>query len=76
MVKRTKEKGKKIQEVLEGNIKNTNYIFLGVGLTMFIMNVTAFLSFVDGVYSYLFFDLSILSSMIIIIITCYNIYNN
>lgn len=75
MVKK-KEKEVSFEQLVSKNVKGINYIFLGVGLTIFIMNITAFLSFVKGPYDYFFFDLSVLCSVLIVLVATYNIYNN
>lgn len=51
--------------------KKISSIFLGVGLTLFFLNISTFLSFLPKEYSYMSFDLSIFSSIIIIIYSVY-----
>jgi hypothetical protein len=56
-----------------GSSSQVNLVFLGIGLTLFLMNLSAFLSFLPRDYSEVFFDISIFSSILIIIIATYNL---
>ena len=47
------------------------HIFLGVGLVLFLMNITGMLNFLPRQYSYLSFDISVFSSMLVIIFAVY-----
>jgi len=62
-------------EIIKKNKKNVNYIFLGVGLTLFVLNLSSFISFVNKVYQYTTFDISVFGAMIIILLAVYNIHN-
>ncbi|MFW6285696.1 MAG: hypothetical protein ACOC16_00835 [Nanoarchaeota archaeon] len=67
-------KDQSMTEIIVKNHKKTNYIFLGIGLTLFVMNITAFISFVKDVsYDYMFFNTAIFSSIIIILMTVHYI---
>jgi len=51
-----------------------NYIFLGVGLTLFLINITAFMSFVHTMdYSKFLFNTSVFGSIFIALVAVYNI---
>ena len=66
---------KNLKEVIKYNKMNLNYIFLGVGLTLFITNITSLISFVNSAYSFSAFNVSIFSAILIIIMSVYNIFN-
>ncbi len=52
------------------NQRNINYVFLGVGLCLLVMNITAFLGFVaDLSYAKLSFNLSVFSSILVILVS-------
>ena len=54
--------------------KTTNLVFLGVGLTLFMLNISSFLTYLPKEYSFTAFDISVFSSMVIILITVYNLH--
>lgn len=69
---KTKQKREKVGKILEKNHKRINYVFIGIGLTLFVMNVTAFISFVKDLnYDFMFFNTAIFSSMILVLIAVY-----
>ena len=73
MVK-AKHKSAAVSKLIEENQKKANYVFLGIGVTLFVMNVTAFISFVkDMTYDFMFFNTAIFSSIIIVLISVYYI---
>lgn len=55
--------------------KVISYVFLGVGFSLFLLNISGLLSFMPGKYNVSAFDISVLSSMIIIIYSTYVIHN-
>ena len=59
-----------------GNTRNISLVFLGVGLTLFFLNLATFMSFLPEKYSFAFFDISVFSSMLIIIYSTYNLHSN
>ena len=46
-------------------------IFLGVGLMLFLINISSFLAFLPWEYNHLTFNISVFSSMIIILFAVY-----
>jgi hypothetical protein len=68
-----------ITSMIDKNHKKVNTIFLGIGLTLFVMNLTAFISFVkDMNYDFMMYNTAVFSSMIIVLITVYyltEVYN-
>lgn len=54
-----------------GGKKVISTVFLGVGLTIFLLNISGFLSYLPKNYNITSFDLSVFSSMIIIIYATY-----
>ena len=54
-----------------GNSKTISYVFLGIGLTLFLLNLSTFLAFLPEKYSVTAFDISTFSSIIIIIYATY-----
>jgi len=69
-----KEHIKKFEKVIS-NQKNVSLVFLGVGLSLFLLNISGILSFLPKSYSFTFFDVSVFSSMIIIIYSVYILHN-
>ncbi len=51
-----------------------SYVFLGVGLSLFFLNISAMMSYNPVKYSYYAFDISIFSSIIIVLYTVYVIH--
>lgn len=51
-----------------GDKKVVGYVFLGIGLSLFLVNISSFISLLPVAYAYLAFNLSIFSSMLLIII--------
>jgi hypothetical protein len=71
MVKNKRNKGS-VGKILEKNHKRINYVFIGIGLTLFVMNITAFISYVKDLnYDFIFFNTAIFSSMILVLIAVY-----
>lgn len=67
-------KSNNIKSLLEKNHKKTNFVFLGIGLTLFVMNITTLISFVkDMNYNFMLFNVAIFSSMIIVLMSVYYI---
>ncbi len=62
---------KSFKELLEENELVVGYIFLGIGLALFVLNVSSLLSFLPREYSYIGFDLSVFSSILIIVFAVY-----
>lgn len=61
-------------QMLRQNKTFINYIFLGVGLTLFFLNISTFMSFVhDMSYSKAFFNSSVFASILIVLVSVYNI---
>lgn len=56
--------------------KKVSYVFLGVGLSLFILNVAAMMSFNPAKYSYYAFDISVFASMMIVIYTVYILHKD
>lgn len=57
-----------------GTHKTISLVFLGVGLTLFFLNISTMLSYLPLKYSEIAFDLSVFSSMLIIIYATYNLH--
>lgn len=55
--------------------KIISYVFLGVGFTLFLLNVSGLLSFMPGKYNVTAYDISVFSSIIIIVYAVYVIHN-
>ncbi len=57
--------------------KEIGYIFLGVGLALFLLNITSFITFVvTKSYPYILFDISVFSSILVIVYAIYEIHNS
>ena len=54
------------------NNKTISYIFLGVGITIFVLNLASLLSFMPSSYSVIAFDVSVFASIIIILFSVYH----
>lgn len=54
--------------------KTISYVFLGVGLVLFVMNLTSLITTGTVSYSKALFNVSVFSSMIIILFAVYNIF--
>lgn len=63
----TKRESKSMGHLLEHNWTAVSYIFLGVGLLMFLLNITAMLSYLPERYSMIAFNISTFGSIILII---------
>ncbi len=57
-----------------GGKKVINIVFLGVGLTLFLLNISGLLSFLPRSYNITAFDVSVFSSMVIIIYATYALH--
>ncbi len=57
-----------------GDNKTVSTIFLGVGLCLFLLNITSMLSFLPDKYSFTAFDISIFSSMVIVLFATYELH--
>ena len=57
-----------------GDNKTVSTIFLGIGLCLFLLNVTSMLSFLPNNYSFEAFYISIFSSMVIILFATYELH--
>lgn len=64
-----KKKGT-IHELLSHR-KEVSLIFLGIGLVMFLLNISGLLAFLPKSYSFSAFNISVFSSMLIIIYSTY-----
>ncbi len=56
--------------------KIISQVFLGIGLMLFLINISSFLSYLPYDYSYLSFDISIFSSILIIVYSVYVLDKN
>jgi hypothetical protein len=56
------------------NIKNISLVFLGIGLTMFVLNITSYLSFLPAEFNVYLFYTSLISSAFIIGFSSYLLY--
>lgn len=54
-----------------GGKKTVSFVFLGIGLTLFLLNVSGILAYLPKSYNITLFDISIFSSMILIIYSTY-----
>jgi hypothetical protein len=59
-----------------GTQRTISLVFLGVGLTLFFLNISTMLSYLPVKYSEIAFDMSIFASMLIIIYATYNLHMN
>lgn len=63
--------------LLRRNKTFINYIFLGVGLSLLVLNLSAFMGYVfDMNYSKVGFNVSVFSAMLIVVVTVYNVTVN
>ncbi len=69
-MKHENHKEKSFSEVL-GDHKFVSRVFLGVGLALFLLNISSFLAFMPITYDYLAFTISLFNSMLIIIYSVY-----
>ncbi len=74
MKKRNGSVTKDFNEAL-GTVRTVSYVFLGVGLSLFLLNISSFLAFLPSRYSAVAFDLSVFSSMIIVIYSVYILHH-
>jgi len=69
------QKNESFVELILENKDLISYIFLGIGLILFMLNIASLLSFtIPGTYAFTPFDLSTFGSMIIIISATYMIH--
>jgi predicted tellurium resistance membrane protein TerC len=71
MEKKTKEKD--FEGLVNSNGKNVAFIFLGVGLAIFVLNIASFLLPYVVDYNYINFDISTFGAVIIILVSTYMI---
>lgn len=73
-----KSKKGSLSELLQREWKAVSYIFLGVGLTLFLLNISALLglTIANGAidYNYIGFDVSIFSSILLIVYIVYTLH--
>ena len=77
MVKKQKSFLHKIDDILSFNKRSIGFFFLGIGLIMFILNVTTILNFIQ--YTNIEFPMtnyytSVASSLFLMLYSLYNIY--
>lgn len=72
MANKTKEY-KDLKHFIEKETLPITYVFLGVGLTVLIMNLSGILNFPANSYSFNFFNLSTFASILIIVFAVYKI---
>ncbi len=65
---------KKLDKAL-GNNKNISLVFLGIGLSLFLLNISGLLAFLPVKYSFSSFDIPVFSSMLIILFSVYILHN-
>jgi len=58
------------------NRKIVSLVFLGLGLSLFILNISSMLSFLPLNYNKIAFDMSIFASMLIVIYSVYMIHSD
>ena len=74
-MKHKENRDESLASLLKNNKNAVSYIFLGIGLTLFMLNISTLLSFtLPGKYAFTPFDLSTFGSMIIIIAATYMIH--
>ena len=59
-----------------GSKKTINLVFLGIGLTLFVINVSSMLAFLPSSYNSTAFVISVFSSIIIILVAVWNLQNS
>lgn len=71
-----KHKSKEVdfEEILK-DTKTINLAFLGAGLMLFLLNISSFLAFLPKEYSFTAFDISVFSSILLILIAVYNLHS-
>ncbi|MCA9459815.1 MAG: hypothetical protein KC550_04675 [Nanoarchaeota archaeon] len=57
-----------------GSKKTISYVFLGIGLCLFFLNISVMLSFLPQTYSFTAFDISVFSSIIMVLFAVYNLH--
>jgi hypothetical protein len=63
-------------EIISTNQHNIAYIFLGIGLALFVLNITSLISFAFSAnYAYLPFDISTFASIVVILLCVNTIFN-
>lgn len=68
---------KSVLDSVFGNAKEVGYIFLGVGLLIYVMNLATFMTFVQTqVYPYTAFNVSVFASVLVILYSVYLIEEN
>ena len=70
---KTKKKDRSFLEFIEEHPRDVNLVFLGVGLIMLGMNLSSFLLHVPMDYPYFWFNLSVFGSLLIVLLTTYNL---
>lgn len=68
-----KQKKGSLEKFFEEKWEAISYIFMGIGLMIFSMNITFMLSFLPNTYSTLYFNLSIFSSILLILYVLYTL---
>ena len=72
-----KHEYKNMTHLIEREWRAISYVFLGVGLVLFLLNISSLLgltlTFGAIEYSYLDFDASVLASMLLILYVVYNL---
>ena len=59
-----------------GSKKTLSYVFLGIGLCLFFLNISVMLSFLPQSYSFTAFDISVFSSIIMILFAVYILHHD
>lgn len=65
----------KTNKYVFGNKKKVSYVFLGIGLTLFLLNISGMLSSLPFSYNFTAFDISVFSSMLIVLYSTYIIHH-
>jgi hypothetical protein len=77
MAKHVKHEYKSISHLVEKEWRAISYVFLGVGLVLFVLNISSMLgltlTFGAIEYSYLSFDASVFASILLILYVVYNL---
>ena len=70
---KSKPKTKSVSKTYLPDSHVLSYVFLGVGITIFILNLASLLSFMPKAYSYVAFDVSVFASIVIILFSAYHL---
>ncbi|NQZ84859.1 MAG: hypothetical protein HRU03_04000 [Nanoarchaeales archaeon] len=77
MAKHVKHEYKSLSHLFEKEWRAISYVFLGVGLVLFLLNISSLLgltlTFGEISYSYLSFDASVFASILLILYVVYNL---